>query len=188
MTDLLTQDPNDTGEIPTLVGETLRRIDTGEATQRIDPRLIKAPSFDAIPRKVFDLDDTVTYMPATIGIVDLEGPQNPPPPLPKPPRPAVPPKGALDDTERLSLLGSVAGLDGDLRAPLPRPATPIHLPKPKPKLRRSVPYVMPADRRPWSGPRHAKPAPLWTRVAVVVGGAMVAGSLLGLGLIAAVVR
>jgi hypothetical protein len=43
------------------------------------------------------------------------------------------------DTERLSLLGTMAGLDGDLySAP--------------PTLRRSVPYVMPADRKPWAGP------------------------------------
>jgi hypothetical protein len=95
MTDLLLDyDPNDTGEIPRLPGEIRIRIDTGEATQRIDPRLIKAPSFDAIPRKVYDLDDTVVYhrdavvyhRPPTIEVVPdlLEGPQKPPPPLPKP--------------------------------------------------------------------------------------------------------
>ena len=85
MTDLLLDyDPNDTGEVNRLPGEHRTRIDLGEPTQRIDPRLIDAPSFDAVPRKTFDLDDTVVYHPETIGFVDLEGPQKPPPPLPKP--------------------------------------------------------------------------------------------------------
>jgi hypothetical protein len=33
--------------------------------------------------------------------------------------------------------------------------------------------VMPADRKPWAGARHAKPAPLWTRYAIGVGAVMV---------------
>ena len=101
--------PDDSGEVTRLPGEetvrivgeiqTRMRIDTGEPTQRIDPRLIKAPSFDAIPRKTFDIDDTVVYrrdtvvydQPPTVGIVrDLAGPQSPPPPLPKPPSKADP--------------------------------------------------------------------------------------------------
>jgi hypothetical protein len=153
MTDTLLS-PDDTGEIPQPVGETRIRIDTGEKTQIIDPRLIKAPSFDAIPRRVFEMDDTVIYMPETIG---LAGPQSPPPPLP--PVPPAPPQYDMD-TERLSLLGTVAGLDGDLHSA-------------PPTLRRSVPYVMPADRKPWAGARHAMPAPRWTRYAIGVGAVMV---------------
>jgi len=112
MTDTLI-DRADSGEIPKMPGEHRIRIDLGEPTQRIDPRLIKAPSFDAIPRKVFDLDDTVTYLPQTIGVV------------PDP------------ETERLSLLGSVAGVDGDLRpaapGPFPTPLPPNPPPAPQPK-------------------------------------------------------
>jgi hypothetical protein len=111
MTDLLLDyDPNDTGEVNRLPGETRIRIDLGEPTQRIDPRLISAPSFDAVPRKVYDLDDTVVYLPQTIGVVP--------------------------DTERLSLLGSVAGVDGELRpaapGPKPGPLPPTPPPAPKP--------------------------------------------------------
>jgi len=110
MTDLI--DRADSGEIPALPGERRMRIDLGDPTQRIDPRLISAPSFDAVPRKTFDLDDTVIYLPQTIGVVP--------------------------DTERLSLLGSVAGLDGELRPaapgpfPTPLPPTPPPAPKPEP--------------------------------------------------------
>jgi len=106
MTDVML-DPNDSGEVARLRGETRMRIDLGEATVRIDPRLIKAPSFDAIPRKTFDIDDTVIYMPETIG---LAGPQSPPPPLPKPPSKSYDP-----ETVTISLLGAVAGMDGELR-------------------------------------------------------------------------
>jgi len=116
MTDLLLDyDPNDTGEVNRLPGEHRTRIDLGEPTQRIDPRLIDAPSFDAVPRKTFDLDDTVVYhrdavvydQPPTVGIVrDLEGPQKPPPPLPKP-------KADLSETG-VNIFG---GLGADLPEP-----------------------------------------------------------------------
>jgi hypothetical protein len=166
MTDTLLS-PDDTGEIPQPVGETRIRIDTGEQTRNLAEYVITAPSFDAIPRRVFEMDDTVIYMPETIG---LAGPQSPPPPLP--PVPPAPPQYDMD-TERLSLLGTVAGLDGDLySAP--------------PTLRRSVPYVIPADARRWSRPRHAKPAPLWARAALLVGGAMVAGAFVALAVLAVV--
>jgi len=112
MTDTLI-DRADSGEIPKLTGEQRMCIDLGDPTQRIDPRLINAPSFDAVPRKVFDLDDTVTYLPQTIGVV------------PDP------------ETERLSLLGSVAGVDGELRpaapGPLPTPLPPNPPPAPQPQ-------------------------------------------------------
>ena len=123
MTDLLIDyNPEDTGDIPLGIGERtrdlsthLRRDTTGEATENLGKYLINAPSFEAIPRRTIDLDDTVTYMPATIGMaervvdetavhtildslagvrVGLDGelstPPTTPPPLPKPPRPAVP--------------------------------------------------------------------------------------------------
>lgn len=91
MTDLI--DRADSGEIP-------RYDDLGEPTQNLARYLVDTPSFEAIPRRTIDLDDTVTYLPATIGVVDLEGPPPPPPPLP--PNPDEPPA-----TERLSLLGSL---------------------------------------------------------------------------------
>jgi hypothetical protein len=92
MTDLMTTDHADSGEIPCVaelrrvnVGETRMRIDTGEKTQRIDPRILDAPSYEAIPRRVIEIDDTVQFrIPETIGVVDFDGPQKPPPPLPKP--------------------------------------------------------------------------------------------------------
>jgi hypothetical protein len=112
-------DPNDTGEIPRLPGEdrtVIIRIDTGEKTQRLNPYLIPTSPFpiplrqdDAVPESlvtghgydpeahsgpIFDLVDTATiHIPQD----DLAGPQ-------------------------LSLLGTVAGLDGELRpAPFPTP-------------------------------------------------------------------
>jgi hypothetical protein len=123
MTDtLLDYDPNDTGEIRRPVGETRTGIDTGEKTVRIDPRLIKAPSFDAIPRRVIDLDDTVIYMPETIGCVDLDDKPHPKPPT-LPPNPkydmaAAQPVGPwerLVDTHGRLTLGAVAEVDGELR-------------------------------------------------------------------------
>ena len=159
MTDLLS--PEDTGEIPmidTLGTEATRdlrehrRDTTGEHTRNLAEYVINAPSFDAIPRKVFDLDDTVTYMPQTIGIVGLEGPQKPPPPLPKPPRPATPPTSLLTaageqdvadwerivETDRLSILESLtATVDGEM-VPLPRPippTVPVPPAPPKPSYR-----------------------------------------------------
>jgi len=185
MTDLLLDyDPNDTGEVARLPGEETvripgehrRRIETGEPTQRIDPRLIKAPSFEAVPRPVFEIDDTVVYhLPPTIGIVpDLASAQ----PISPPERVA-----GADDTVVQTLL---QGLGADL--PEDGDGVVFRRPCGIPRSRRSVPYVLPADRRPWSGARHAKPAPLWTRVAIVVGGAMAAGGGIGLGLIWAVVR
>jgi hypothetical protein len=174
MTDTLLS-PDDTGEIPQPVGETRIRIETGEKTRNLREErdaILAATGrlrhFDAPPQSlvtghgydpeahsgpIVDLFDTVTFRITD----DLAGPQFPPPPLP--PVPPAPPQYDMD-TERLSLLGTMAGLDGDLySAP--------------PTLRRSVPYVMPADRKPWAGARHAKPAPLWTRYAIGVGAVMV---------------
>jgi hypothetical protein len=167
MTDvLLDYDPNDSGEVARLpgeetvriVGETHTRIDLGEATQRIDPRIVAAPSFDAIPRKVFDLDDTVIYMPATIG---LAGPQSPPPPLPPPPPPTslydaqpISPWERVADTAQLTLLGSMAGLDGELNPPPPPgpdPLPPPPPPAPKPPAPKPKPRYAGRHRLTWGG-------------------------------------
>jgi hypothetical protein len=187
MTDTLLS-PDDTGEIPQPVGETRIRIETGEKTRNLREErdaILAATGrlrhFDAPPQSlvtghgydpeahsgpIVDLFDTVTFRITD----DLAGPQSPPPPLP--PVPPAPPQYDMD-TERLSLLGTVAGLDGDLySAP--------------PTLRRSVPYVIPADARRWSRPRHAKPAPLWARAALLVGGAMVAVAVAALAVLAVV--
>jgi hypothetical protein len=159
MTDTLI-DHADSGDIHRTPGETRMRIDTGEATQRIDPRLIKAPSYEAIPRRVIDIDDTVRF--------------------------------ALPKSINLDLDELRATVDGELRpaAPGPRPTPP--LPKPPAKadkhvlrLRKSVPYVLPDDRAPWSAPRHAAP-PLWARLAVAAGLALALGSVLGLAVLAVI--
>lgn len=134
MTDLLTTDHADSGEIPaydTLGIEATRdlrmhrRDTTGEATENLNKYLRGDAPFPPL-RKVIEIDDTVAFrMPETIGVVDLEGPQKPPPPLPKP---KYDPETAV-----LSLLGSVAGVDGELRmAPLPRPIPDGMPPRPTP--------------------------------------------------------
>jgi hypothetical protein len=196
MTDTIAIDRADSGEIPRLViGEQrtiIMRRDTGEATQNLSPYLIPSGPFpiplrhnDAIPESlvtghgydpeahpgpIVDLVDTVTF--------GLAGPQSPPPPQPPAPRPSVPPQYGADETQVQTILHSLtATVDGELAPAVP----PL-------KLRRSVPYVMPADRAPWFGPRHRKPAPLWTRVAITVGGAMAVGGSLGLAIILAVIR
>ena len=143
MTDLLS--PEDTGEIPTF--DTLgteatrdlrehRRDTTGEHTRNLAEYVINAPSFDAIPRKVFDLDDTVTYMPQTIGIVGLDDKPHPKPPtLPKPPK--VADWERLVDTEGRLELGATATVDGEM-VPLPRPippTVPVPPAPPKPSYR-----------------------------------------------------
>jgi hypothetical protein len=112
MTDtLLDYDPNDSGGITRLPGETRIRIDTadlhsdetGERTQNLGRYAIHASVVGAIPRKVIDLDDTVTFhIPETIGVVA--------------------------DTQTLTLLGSLTATPGgELRpaAPGPRPTGPL---------------------------------------------------------------
>jgi hypothetical protein len=180
MTDTLLK-PDDTGDIPRPIGETRIRIAPGELTENLAEYVMTAPSFDAIPRRVIEIDDTVQFrIPETIGVVDcLDGNPQPKPTKPLPPPPKydmaaaqpVAPWGRVADTEQLTVLGS-------LGADLPE--------VPFPPLRKSVPYVLPADRKPWSGPRHAAPAPLWARVSIAAGLAMLLGSTLGLAVLAVI--
>jgi hypothetical protein len=121
MTDtLLDYDPNDSGEVARLPGEYRTRIDaaalhsdeTGENTQNLGRYAIHASVVGAIPRKVIELDDTVTFhIPQTIGVVA--------------------------DTQTLTLLGSLTATpDGELRpaapGPKPGPLPPNPPPAPKP--------------------------------------------------------
>lgn len=180
MTDILTRHPDDSDEFPLGIGEkriVILRRDTGEPTQRIDPRLIHAPSFDAIPRKVFDIDDTVIYMPETIGVVDQAAAQ--------PIAPLERVAGAEDTAVHSildSLAGARAGIDGELEGPQKPPP-----PLPKPKA-----YVVPGKYR-YAG-RHRQDAdrrlsPWWGLViAVGFGLAMWAGAYLAGQAVLAVIR
>lgn len=161
----ITTDTADTGEIPTaeptrdlteparrIPGETLTRIhiDTGEKTQRIDPRLIHAPSFDAVPRKVIDLDDTVTYrLPETIGIVGQAAAQ------PIAPWERV---AGLDDTAAYGILHSLAGARADLAGELEGPQSP---PTPLPPIPPTPPKGYEGRHR-HPGDVHAEPGALPT--------------------------
>jgi hypothetical protein len=132
---LLDYDPNDTGDIPTgdiprQIGEeriVIRRDTTGEDTRNLSHEIAglpprRRPAADETARmrliepalglnhhdmsRVIEIDDTVTYMPATIG---LAGPQDPPPPLPPAPRPSVPPQYDMAAAQPLWPLERVAG-------------------------------------------------------------------------------
>lgn len=155
---VLDYDPNDTGDIPPCEGlgdEPTRNLRAERdailaATGRlrhldaIPDSLVTGHGYDpeAHPGPIVDMVDTVTF-----GITgDLAGPQSPPPPLPKPPP-------TKDDPAETG--GNLFGGLGE------------HLPEVP--LRRSVPYVMPDDRKPWTGARHAAPAPAWTKWAIGVG-------------------
>lgn len=173
MTDLITRGPNDTGDIPLGIGEqrtVILRTTPGETTQNLAGWDADLPPFR---RPEHDETREMHLIAAPYGLShprDLAGPQNPPPPLP--PTPPAPTKydmaaaqplwplervAGADDTAVHTILGSLtATIDGELAQAAP-------------PLRRSVPYAIPADARPWSGPRHAAPAPVWTRWAIGVG-------------------
>jgi hypothetical protein len=164
MTDLITRDPNDTGEIPLGIGEertVILRIDAGEATQRIDPRLIKAPSFDAIARKVIDIDDTVTFH-SPMNVATGTETQSPPP--------------AAAETQvhtiLYSLAGVSAGIDGEFEGPQKPPP-----PLPKPPTSHAARRASFSVRGMVSRGRHRAPAPAWTRWAIGVGALLIGGSL-----------
>jgi hypothetical protein len=141
MTDtLLDYDPNDTGDIP--VGETRIRIETGEKTQNLGRYAIHASVVGAIPRKVIDIDDTVTFhIPPTIGVVpDLADAQ------------PVAPWERVADTQRLTILAALGDFTGPQIPPTPDP-----VPPPPP----------PTPARGYVG-RHRDP---WDRVAILGDGA-----------------
>lgn len=73
------------------------------------------------------------------------------------------PLPAGDLTETVTL---VAPMIGGFRAEPKPQKTPTT--EPPIRLRRSVPYVLPADRAPWDGPRHRKPS-LLARLLRLVG-------------------
>jgi hypothetical protein len=166
MTDLI--DRADSGDIHRPIGEDRifihRRDTTGEDTQNLGKYFRPDAPFGYL-RKTINIDDTVVYMPETIG---LAGPQDPPPPLPPQP---VPPKYDMTAT-----------VDGELAPAGPGEVTERLL------LRKSVPYVIPADARRWSRARHAKTIPPWVvRLAIAAGVVVLAGAYAGLVLAAVVV-
>jgi hypothetical protein len=144
MTDVIIRDPNDTGDIPRPIGEdrtVILRTDLGEATQNLGEYVMTTPSFDAIPRRIIEIDDTVTFrIPETIGVVDT---------------------GRLTILD--SLAGSYADMDGELQGPQ-KPPPP--LPKPRPAAPGRASFTVRGMVR--QG-RHRKPAPAWTRWAIGVG-------------------
>jgi hypothetical protein len=166
MTDLI--DRADSGDIHRPIGEDrtviLRRDTTTEDTRNLAHEIAglpprRRPAADETVRmrliepalglnhhdmaRVIEIDDTVTF--------GLAGPQGPAP-APKPPRPSVPPQYDMTAT-----------VDGELVPAGPGEVTERLI------LRRSVPYVIPADAEPWFGARHRRPAPAWTRWAIGVG-------------------
>jgi hypothetical protein len=111
---------------------------------------------------VIDLVETVR-----IHVPDgLEGPQKPPPPLPKPPKVAE--WERLADTEHLSILGALTATPDGEMAPLPRPIPPAIPPRPMPAWRAGQPSLW---QRITHRPKHRKPSYgyAFLQLAVVVG-------------------
>lgn len=167
MTDLLLDyDPNDTGEIRRIPGEdrtVIIRTDTGEATQRIDPRLIQAPSFDAVPRRTIEVDDTVVYrLPPTVGIVPDLAAAQPIAPLER--------VAGAEDTAVHTILGSLAGARAGIDGELTNPSGPSTPPPPPPP-------TGPAKFGRYVGKhRKAVEGTSWWPLAVFVAGAAIAVS------------
>jgi hypothetical protein len=141
MTDVI-----DSGEIRRPVGETRTRIDLGEKTQNLAGWDADLPPY----RRPSATEDTAALLvDVPLGLThprDLAGPQNPPPPLPpQPPAPGKYDQAAaqpvfpyarvidIEDTVVHSLLGSIAGVDGEL-APLPPHDGWVSLPPEQPEL------------------------------------------------------
>jgi hypothetical protein len=155
--ELLDYDPSDTGDIP--VGETARIITAaererliGEKTENLGQYARPDAPFGFL-RKTIQIDDTVTFH--------------------SPITPAVGADETVVHTILDSLAGVTVGIDGELEGPQKPPPPLPKPPKGAHELRRSVPYVLPADRREWSYPRHAKPAPAWTKWSIGVGALLV---------------
>lgn len=84
MTDLLTRDPNDTGEIPT--------ADPGPDTKNLAPYAAVGPYL-----RKGELTEEVPYEPHTIGVVDFAPTRPTPDPMPPFPPPPPPPTPRVDD-------------------------------------------------------------------------------------------
>lgn len=151
MTDLLTRDPNDTGEIP--------RADPGQTTCNLAPYEADLPP---VLRRPDVTGEFPAYHPETIAVVEPRGcrrvvpndedfdfdpdPTTPhPDPLPPPPPPR-PDQGAA---QPIAPLERVIDFGRFERSTIRVGAY---------GLRKSVPYVLPADREPWTKPRHRRPA------------------------------
>lgn len=156
MTDLML-DPNDTGEIPiqapgeatiNLADQRTAILDANHNLRSADPTAEIPVITDAKPIDMQrHLDAGFAQPIAPPERVDgFDGPQPPPPPLPP-----IPPSPDGFETARLNLLDSLAEAPTQVR------------------VRRSVPYVMPADRKPFTGARHLRRSPRWTRWAVQAG-------------------
>lgn len=112
-----------------------RRDTTDEHTQNIGPYAeFSHPIRRPAAGQIVDIDETVIYLPQSIGVVDTSAFE----------RVADPAETAVH-TILDSLAGARAGLDGcvDLEGPQKPPP-----PLPKPKLRRSVPVAAMVDRQP----------------------------------------
>lgn len=131
-----TLSPRDTGEIE------IGAAHPDERTQNLAPYASMLPP---TLRRSDAATEVFDRIPATIGIVNFDGPQSPPPPLPQPPKYA---DGGV--IQPLFPLERVAGA-ADPQVQL---------------LRRSVPYVPPAELR-QPGGRHRKPSTLDRLVAWV---------------------
>lgn len=173
MTDVLT-DSTGTGEIPRIPGEdrtVVLRYDVGEATRNIAGWDAGLPPRLRRPDAHNPAEDTLVF--------------------------AAWPTGAEVVVQQNLAIGSRLYEFDDLRPaapnPGPNPPTPVepnpNPPAPRPAApgaRRSQPYVIPANAREWSGPRHQRPAPLWARVSLAVGVSMAAGAALALAVLAVI--
>lgn len=97
MTDLLTRDPNDTGDIPHPDLVDTHVLDVGEITQAIRPYELDFPALrrsDASGElPLYDPAETVQFaLPGEAVTEAIQGPQSPPPPIPPNPGPVLPPR------------------------------------------------------------------------------------------------
>lgn len=181
MTDtLLDYSPEDTGDIPALVGETARIITPADRERLLgeDTRNLAHDIAGLPPRRRPDALDTPTVLiDMPIGMVGLQGPQAPPPPLPKPPRPAAP--GKYTDPAETGV-GIFGGLGEDLPELEPDEDGDDVV------FRRGCgggqPWPQVADRKPatlrarWRRGRHVAPVPFWTAFLIGAGVTMAAYS------------
>jgi hypothetical protein len=165
MTDLLIdRDPNDSGEIarPSVVAAL---TEPTAAMKRI------APPYTETSEPVLRLyvtDEMPIYVPRSI-----DGPQAPPPPLPPiPPGPVIPPRIS---TPEPSHAGHLPPTGPDESGVIPMfvdvADRQAHAELGEYLLRRSVPYVLPADRPGWTVARHRRPS-VWSQAWARIWGAI----------------